>query len=251
MTAITSVTPKVMSAATAFELIAAVTTRLASIPAATIPQVKSRTRAVLLDALGTLVELEPPWESLARRLGMDVEPTRAAFGEEMAFYREHAHEGRDAESLRDLRVAAAQVLSQGLGRNVTVEAMMSSIRFRAFEDAAPALVELRELGLSLVCVSNWDYALPRVLSDVGLGHLLDAVVTSAGVGVPKPGLEIFDAALRAAGCEASAALHVGDGLEEDVAGARSAGLRALLLDRTGRGDISSLAEVAGRLREGA
>jgi hypothetical protein len=59
-----------------------------------------RTTAVFLDALGTLVELEPPWER-AGVLGDGVPEERliAAFGAEMSYYREHSHEGSDASSL--------------------------------------------------------------------------------------------------------------------------------------------------------
>ena len=58
------------------------------------------TKAVLLDALGTLVELEPPWLHLAAARGIEPdERVRAAFGAEMALYRDHAHEAVDAESL--------------------------------------------------------------------------------------------------------------------------------------------------------
>ena len=74
----------------------------------------------------------------------------------------------------------------GAGQGGRVQEMMAAIRFRAFDDAAPALEELRGRGLRLVCVSNWDYALPEVLERVGLLGLLDGVVTSAGVGRPSP-----------------------------------------------------------------
>jgi putative hydrolase of the HAD superfamily len=203
-----------------------------------------KTRAVLLDALGTLVELGPPWERLE---GVRPAEARRAFLAEMAHYREHAHEARDAASLRALREACAELLSRELGRKVPVAAMMAAISFRAFADAAPALRELQKRGVRVVCVSNWDYALPEVLERVGLGALLDAVVTSAAVGARKPDPRVFEAALRAVGCDAGEALHVGDSSVEDVDGARGAGVRALLLDRGGGGDIASLAEVASHL----
>ena len=58
----------------------------------------------LLDALGTLVELEPPWAHLAEALGVEPDERLArALRAEMAYYREHSHEGRDADSLADLR----------------------------------------------------------------------------------------------------------------------------------------------------
>jgi FMN phosphatase YigB (HAD superfamily) len=208
----------------------------------------STIRAVLLDALGTLVELEPPWLHLAAAL--EVEPDDrllAAVRAEMRYYREHSDEGRDAESLADLRRRCATVLSRGLGRQVGVETMMSAIRFRAFDDAAPALAELRRMGLRLVCVSNWDVSLPEVLARCGLDGKLDAVVTSAGTGARKPDPSIFEAALRIAGCSAAEAIHVGDTPAEDGAGARAAGIRALSLDRGGGAEIDSLASIRHHL----
>ncbi len=197
--------------------------------------------------MGTLVELEPPWEHLAPALGVEQGAARRAFLAEMAFYREHAGSAADAVSLECLRQRCAEVLSSELGAHVDVDSMMSAIRFRAFADAEPALRAIRAAGARLVCVSNWDYALGEVLERVGLAGHLDAVVTSAGAGAAKPDPAIFAAALEAAGCPPEAALHVGDTEAEDVAGARAAGIRALLLDRTGGGDIASLEEIAGRL----
>ena len=70
---------------------------------------------------------------------------------------------------------------------------------------------------------------------------------SAGSGARKPDPAIFAPALELAGCEPREALHVGDTAAEDVDAARAAGIRALLLDREGGGDIASLAEVEPRL----
>ena len=195
------------------------------------------TRCVLLDALGTLVRLEPPWDHLD---GEPSEPLERAFRAEMSYYREHSDEGRDPDSLAALRRRCAAILSAQLGREVAVEEMMAAIRFRAYPDAAPALAELRALGVQLVCVSNWDYSLPDVLARVGLADELDGVVTSAAVGARKPDPRLFEAALEVAGCAADEALHVGDTPTEDVEGARAAGIRALLIDRDGGGDIESL-----------
>jgi putative hydrolase of the HAD superfamily len=203
------------------------------------------TRAVLVDALGTLLELEPPWDHLEEVL--EDAPGEAdlmrAFAAEMAYYRDHASEGRDPDSLLDLRRRCAEVLSRELGVGVDVETMLAAIRFQAYPDAAPALRALRGRGLRLVVVSNWDCSLPEVIDRVGLGGLVDGVVTSASVGASKPDPAIFEAGLAVGGCSADEALHVGDTLEDDVGGARAAGIRALLLDRGGGGDISSLHEI--------
>jgi len=206
---------------------------------------------VLLDALGTLVDLEAPWVHLAAALEIedpaDVAPAVRA---EMDFYREHSHEGRDDESLLALRKRCADILSWELDREVPLETMLNAFRFRAFEDARPALGSLRKAGMRLVCVSNWDVSLSEVLDRCGLADAIDGIVTSAGSGHRKPDPAIFAQALEIAGCGAGEALHVGDTFEEDIAGAGAAGIRALHLDRSGGGDIASLAEVVPAVNGG-
>ena len=76
--------------------------------------------AVLLDALGTLVELEAPWPHLARELAargvvVDIEDARAAMLAEMAYYRAHHDEARDWAGLKDLRRRCAGVVQESPG----------------------------------------------------------------------------------------------------------------------------------------
>ncbi len=208
------------------------------------------TRAVFLDALGTLVELEPPWVSLRKRIPAEVSDERlvAAVRVEMCYYREHAHEGRDAASLADLRERSARLISRELDVEVSADDLVESVRMSAYPDAVPALTALRRRGLRLVAVSNWDCSLGTVLARCGLAELLEGAVSSAEAGAAKPDPAIFAAALELVGCPPAEALHVGDTPEEDVIGAEAAGIRALLLDRDGPdGDISSLTEIEEHL----
>lgn len=195
-------------------------------------------RAVFIDALGTMLELEPPWERIDPDLveGIPADRVRAAFEAEMAYYRANLREGSDAERLSALRERCAAVLSAKLGRELGVAEMMDAIRFRPYPDAGPALRELREAGLRLVCVSNWDCSLPQVLDRVGLADLLDGVVVSAVAGAAKPDPAIFDPALEIARCAPAEALHVGDS-GEDVEAAEAAGIAVLRIDRSGSGDV--------------
>lgn len=206
-------------------------------------------RAVFLDALGTLVELEPPWVTLRDRVPAAVSDERlvAALRAEMAYYREHAHEGRDEASLAELRERCARLVSDELGTELTTDELVDSIRFRPYPDTEPALRALRERGLLIVVVSNWDISLPRVLERCGLSAFVDDTVTSAGVGARKPEPEIFTAALGVAGAAPGEVIHVGDTVEEDIAGAAAAGIRALRIDRDGGGDISSLEQIVEHL----
>lgn len=199
--------------------------------------------AVLFDAFGTLLRMDAPGPHLHAELakrGIDVGELDAAraFREEIRYYLEHNLEGRDAESLAELRDRCAEVLRESLrlpaGSHGDVrDAMLAAIRFRAYDDAAPALMELRDFGFRPVVASNWDCSLPQVLERLGLRALVDAVVASATVGAAKPAPALFAAALDAAGADARDAVHVGDSLDKDVHGARAAGLRAVLLVRDG------------------
>jgi putative hydrolase of the HAD superfamily len=207
------------------------------------------TRAVLIDALGTLVALQPPWVHLARALGDCVPASRVerAVRAEMRYYRAHSDEGRDPASLADLRRRCAAVLSRELGRAVEPETLMRAIRFHPYPDAAPALQGLRRRGLRVVCVSNWDYSLPGVLERCGLAPALDGVVSSAAAGARKPDPAIFTRALEIARCTTAEAIHVGDTPQEDVEGARAAGIRALLLEREPGDDGNTGAQPAARI----
>jgi FMN phosphatase YigB (HAD superfamily) len=82
-------------------------------------------------------------------------------------------------------------------------------------------------------VSNWDVSLHDALADAGLAALVDGALSSAEVGRAKPDPLIFERALRLADVAPEDAIHVGDSLEHDVAGARAAGIRPVLVTRGG------------------
>jgi putative hydrolase of the HAD superfamily len=201
-------------------------------------------RAVTIDALGTLVHMQPPGprlrEQLRERAGVEVseEQATAGFAAEIHYYLEHHLEGRDPESLAALRDRCAGVLRTALGMedvdlSLVRESLLASLHFEAFDDAAPALEELRSHGLRVVAASNWDASLPEVLERAGLAPLLDGVVSSAAAGAAKPDPTLFQAALELAGAAPGDALHVGDRLDNDVDGALALGMRAALIVRDG------------------
>jgi putative hydrolase of the HAD superfamily len=200
-------------------------------------------RAVLLDALGTLVELQPPAPRLRRLLresGVEVSEEQAAagFAAEIAYYLDHHLEGSDPERLERLRDRCAEEMRRalevpGLDHATARRAMLGSLEFIAYPDVLPALGELRGRGVALVVASNWDCSLPEWLRPAGILELVDGVVTSAEVGAPKPSPRVFERALGVAGVEAGEALHVGDDVDNDLGGAAAAGVRGVLLRRDG------------------
>jgi len=218
-------------------------------------------KAVLFDAMGTLVRLEPPAPrlraELAERFGIELseEEARVAIGAEIAYYRAHHDDGRDAASLADLRARCAAALAAALPGTPPplpelTEALLASLRFAPYPDAIAALDRLRAAGVARVVVSNWDASLHEVLDRVGLGPLLDGVVTSAEAGAAKPDPEIFRQGLALARAAPGEALHVGDTVAHDVEGARAAGIAAVLLVRDGEappGAIRTLDDLPSNL----
>ena len=100
---------------------------------------------------------------------------------------------------------------------------------RSLADGAHELLDaLHADGLAVGLVTNtWPdpaFLLRRELEEFELVDRIDAVVLSGELGVRKPNAAIFEAALAALGVDATAALHVGDRLVEDVQGAAAVGM---------------------------
>lgn len=221
-------------------------------------------RAVLLDALGTLLELDDPGPPLAaelaaRGVAVSVEDARSAVLAEMTYYKDHHDEASDRARLEDLRRRCAEVLrdnlpadARALGIERLVEALLAALRFRPYPEVVAALGELRAAGLRLVVLSNWDVSLHDQLAATGLASLVDGAVSSAEVGVGKPHPDIYARALDVAGVVAGEALMAGDSPDTDVAGALALGIEAVLVDRWGAAQtpagahrVASLAELPG------
>jgi putative hydrolase of the HAD superfamily len=119
----------------------------------------------------------------------------------------------------------------------------------AFDDALPVLRELWLRGLKLAAISNTWPAMPKILMALGFDEYLGYWVVSEFLGVEKPAPAIFERALDIAGAEPARAIHVGDDLATDVEGALGVGMRAVLLDRSGRAQRDGRVPVIQRLDE--
>lgn len=155
------------------------------------------------------------------------------------------------EFMRRLLAACGSDLDAEALRRDLADHFSRAESFVVHADAPVALERLLERGLRLGVVSNWSDRLPAILEGLGLSPYFEVVVVSAIVGHTKPERGIFEAALTRFGVPPAAALHVGDDPLNDVAGARRAGLGALLIDRAGSHHgsevIRSLEEVPARV----
>jgi len=113
-----------------------------------------------------------------------------------------------------------------------------------YPEVLDALSALRERGVTLAVISNFDSRLVRILDGLGAGSWFADIFVSSRIGYAKPDRQIFDAALERHGLAPANAIHVGDSETNDLWGAQNAGLKALLIDRGRRPDDSAPERIA-------
>ncbi|WP_434390536.1 HAD family hydrolase [Melittangium boletus] len=105
---------------------------------------------------------------------------------------------------------------------------------RLFADARPAVERARRQGYRVGVLSNFAlFDLPGSLAWLGLTPLVDAALSAAMLGASKPAPETYLAMARALGQRPEDCLFVDD-RPDCVEGARRVGMRAWLLDRSGK-----------------
>lgn len=218
-------------------------------------------KAVFFDAAGTLIKTTRPvgdnYALTAKQYGMEVsaqevgERFRACFSSAPPL----AFPGAPVERIPDLERQwwkdLVQRIFEPYGRFARFDEYFSDLflyfsraaAWSLYPEAPEALAALKERGLTLAVVSNFDSRLPPILEGLGIASLFDSVILSSRVGYAKPAPEIFHEALNRYRLKGDEALHVGDSRQKDVAGAKAAGLSAILLDRHDRAASDSVPRV--------
>jgi len=202
---------------------------------------RRRVETVLLDAGGVLLDLD---YAFLRRLleAREVATTIDALSESEAVARTTIDRrvregGRSSEAWRDYfrilltRVGAPPDLAEEIIDTLAEAHQRVGLWTVAIDGAVPTVRALKDAGYRIGVVSNAEGRVERDLDGAGYAGLLETVVDSHLVGVEKPDPRIFRIALERLGVTAETAVFVGDVPAVDVAGARAAGLQAILLDR--------------------
>ncbi|GAA2476989.1 HAD family hydrolase [Terrabacter carboxydivorans] len=117
---------------------------------------------------------------------------------------------------------------------------------RLFPDVPDLLDAAEGERLPVALLTNSALAPTRVkLEALELVERFDVVVTTDTLGFGKPDPRVYLEACRLLGAEPGRVVCIGDNLEWDVLGAEAAGLRAVWLDRDGRGTSEPVASVRG------
>ncbi len=123
--------------------------------------------------------------------------------------------------------------------------------WQIYPEVHSVLSALRQRGMKVAAISNWDERLRPLLRRLQLERHFDVIAVSGEIGFHKPAPEIFRWTLDALGLAAPQVLHIGDTLNEDVRGAQGVGMMGLILRRGGQGgtreEVRSLSEVLERL----
>lgn len=210
-----------------------------------------RYEAVFFDAGETLVHPHPTFPDLfaeiLRREGHDVAPELVRERAHVVFDRfRSAAESNElwttsAERsrrfwhdvygifLRELGVADANGLI-----DVVYGEFTDLANYRLFEDVPAVLERLREAGLVLGVVSNFEAWLERLLEELGVAPYFSVQVISGVEGMEKPDRRIFELAMSRAGVSPQASVYVGDNPEFDVDPALAVGMFPVLIDRRDR-----------------
>jgi putative hydrolase of the HAD superfamily len=187
------------------------------------------TRAVIFDLWDTLVDFDPVagrayQDRVAALLGRDPDEFAALWFEgraqrESGTLREYLLEIGAPEDLVDELVT----LRRDSTRNLLVP------RPGALETLGELRARGRRVGLITVCSED----VPDVWSETPFADLFEATVFSCSVGMRKPDPRIYRLACAELGVEPAEAMFVGDGANDELAGAERVGMQAVLVHRAG------------------
>ena len=222
--------------------------------------------AAFFDAAGTLFEPREPvgrsYARLARQFGLDAPEDAIAASFRHAFGAAPAlafGPGHGPDELRRLerewwRRCVAETFAP-MGTFPDFDAYFDAL-FAHFADpdhwiadleAAPMLQRLKNDGLKLGVISNFDYRLYRILDGLDLTRYFDSITISSEAGYAKPRREVYEAAFSRAGVSAHEAMHIGDSEHLDFAPAAALGMAAALIDRGNKQAAPSIAARTARI----
>jgi putative hydrolase of the HAD superfamily len=187
-------------------------------------------RAVIFDLWNTIAEWpHERWEEvrqrLAERLGLAPEEFDTRWYGELATLRETRPFADVLAQLDVTPEGAEEVVS--LRREVTRQGLVP------VPGAVETITALRERGLKIGLITVCSEDVPLLWEETSFHGLFDAEVFSATCGLRKPDPRIYRLALDRLGVEPEEALFVGDGANDELAGAERVGMRAIGVDSPG------------------
>ena len=207
-------------------------------------------KAVFFDVDFTLIYPGPTfrgegYQQFCARHGMSVDPSE--FDEavvDASFVLDEAqdHIYDPAIFIRYTRHIIERMGGSGPGRDACAREIYDEWaachHFHLYDDVEPVLRELGRRGVKIGLISNSHRSLASFEQHFELDGLISAAISSSEHGYLKPHPSIFEAALRLADVRPEESVMVGDSLLHDIEGARSVGMRGVLVHRgAGRAEV--------------
>jgi putative hydrolase of the HAD superfamily len=213
---------------------------------------KNRFKVVLLDLGGTLIktaEISEIYRRILSRYGIKVECEKI----------DEAHAMNEKEfnmdemcslgaafwfkwNSRILERVGVQGDREFLAKKIS-ELWWEHADLQVYPEVVDTLVRLKAKGVRLGIVSNaLDEDFQQIMKRLPLSEYFDVVVGFDACKKVKPDVEIFQYALSQLHVRPEDALFVGDSMEKDFKGSRKAGLKPLLINRTGqvKADVATI-----------
>jgi len=181
-------------------------------------------RAVIFDLWNTIATWpEDLWAEMrpqvAEHLGLSVEEFETRWYGELAHVRETGPMG-DVLARFDLSPESVERVT-ALRRAVTRKGLVP------VPGAVETIAELRERGLKTGLITVCSEDVVALWEETDFHGLFDAEVFSAAVGLRKPDPRIYRIALEKLGVGPGEAMFVGDGANDELAGAERVGMTAV------------------------
>lgn len=119
-------------------------------------------------------------------------------------------------------------------RLVTIFAEARAESSKPYPDTQDVLSKLREKYVLGVITNGPSVYQREEISLLKLGAYFSHILISEEVGFRKPAKEIFQIAIKKAGCRPEEAVMVGDNLREDIEAAKNLGMKTVLFDSNNR-----------------
>ncbi len=209
-------------------------------------------KAIIFDWFNTLARYDPPREEIHSRalkeFDIKIEPIKLAaplLAADKYFFDENIERPvrkRTAEEQDQLYAQYEEIImaeaglkfDKGLPFKVYQKSKVlfgDTLDFVLFDDVKGIMELLKKKELTIGLLTNYARDMAPLIQKLCLKDFIDFVVTPYDSGVDKPDPQIFHAALIKADVKPDEAIYVGDQYKVDIVGARSAGIKALLIDR--------------------